>query len=128
MISPRLVANLVLANVFAGAAILYRYPPGPHTLYPECPFFRLTHHLCPGCGATRAMYALLHGRLFEAFHYNALLMALVPFLLAYFAVAYWRAITQKEFSWPQIPAPAPKYVVLLVSAFALIRLAVQQTL
>jgi len=121
MISPRLTANLILANLFAGAALLYRFPPGPNTFYPQCPVFRFTHLYCPGCGATRALAALLHGRLAEAFHYNALLMVLLPFLLAYFTLAYWNAMTQERFEWPRIPAPAPKYLLALVSAFALVR-------
>lgn len=128
MISPRLTANLVLANLLAGAALLYRYPPEANTFYPRCPVFRLTHLYCPGCGATRALAALVHGGLVEAFHYNALLTVLLPFLLAYFALAYWKATTQKRFEWPQIPAPAPKYLLLLASAFALLRNVLQPSL
>lgn len=124
MISPRLTANLVLANLLAGAALLYRDPPGPHTFYPQCPIFRLTHLYCPGCGATRAIAALLHGRLAEAFHYNALLTVLLPFLIAYFALAYWKAMTRERFEWPQIPAFAPKYLLMLASLFALLRIAI----
>jgi Protein of unknown function (DUF2752) len=128
MISPRLTANLVLANLLAGAALLYRYPPEANTLYPQCPVFRLTHLYCPGCGATRALAALLHCRLVEAFHHNALLVVMSPFLLSYFALAYWKAMTQKRFEWPQIPAPAPKYMLLLASAFALLRNVIQASL
>lgn len=128
MISPRFTANLVLANLLSGAALLYRYPPEANTFYPQCPVFRWTHLYCPGCGATRALAALVHGRLIDAFHYNALLTVMLPFLLAYFALTYWKATTQKRFEWPQIPAPAPKYMLLLASAFALLRNVIQPSL
>lgn len=37
-----------------------------------CPFRTLTSWDCPGCGATRAGLAVLHGRLILALHNNAL--------------------------------------------------------
>src|SRR5689334_25389377 len=43
--------------------------------YPQCVFKQATGLDCPGCGATRAMHALLHGRVGEAFRYNAMLFA-----------------------------------------------------
>lgn len=32
---------------------------------------------CPGCGGTRAIIALLHGRVLEAFRYNALVVVCI---------------------------------------------------
>lgn len=37
-----------------------------------CPFHDATGLDCPGCGATRACFNLLHGRVVTALHYNAL--------------------------------------------------------
>src|SRR6266849_5239206 len=79
-----------------GALTLYLFPPEENTFYPQCPIFRLTHLYCPGCGATRALAALLHGRLTEALHYNALLVLLLPFLLVYFAGVYWNAVKRNQ--------------------------------
>lgn len=49
--------------------------------FPRCPFYVLTHALCPGCGSQRALSALLHGQLAEALHDNVLLVAFLPLLL-----------------------------------------------
>ncbi len=86
----------------AGAAIfLYAVDPNQHAVYPQCLLYNATGIYCAGCGATRALHALLHGRFLEALHDNALFMSLLP-LLIYFAGTYalkaWR-----DNAWPQIP-------------------------
>lgn len=45
-----------------------------------CPVHELTGAWCPGCGATRASWFLLHGHLGDALRYNALLLPAVAFL------------------------------------------------
>ena len=47
-----------------------------------CPVHELTGGWCPGCGATRASWFVLHGELGAAFRYNALLLPAVLFLVA----------------------------------------------
>ncbi len=70
-------ANLVMLAGIAGAALLYRFPPEKYSFYPVCPIHQYLHLYCPGCGSTRALAALLHGRVIEAMHYNPLFVALV---------------------------------------------------
>lgn len=41
-----------------------------------CVFYETTGLYCPGCGSGRAIYALLHGRIREAFFHNPLLFLL----------------------------------------------------
>ncbi len=53
---------------------------------PRCLFNALTGYDCPGCGSQRAIHALLHGRVGEAWGYNAALFFAVP-LIAVYAVA-----------------------------------------
>ena len=60
----------------AGAWILFTFPPTSSRFYPQCTFHQITGLLCPGCGTTRALHALLHGRIAEAFAFNPMLFAL----------------------------------------------------
>lgn len=99
----RWVANGAAFGGLAAAFLLLRFPPEKSAFYPRCPVFSLFHVLCPGCGGTRALAALLHGDLAGALHWNALIVLLLPFACWFFSVCYWRANFRKEFSWPAIP-------------------------
>lgn len=48
---------------------------------PKCLFHELTGLECPGCGSQRMLHALLHGNIIEAWHYNALFVAMIPILI-----------------------------------------------
>jgi hypothetical protein len=66
-------AAIILAAVAAGiAATVFFFNPSANNFYPVCQFHRLTGLNCPGCGMTRALYALLHGNFSTALHDNAL--------------------------------------------------------
>ena len=119
--SVRARANAILAGLIACATIVYRFPPGQYKFYPQCPVYRYIHLYCPGCGATRALAALLHGRLAEAAHYNVLLLALLPFLLAYFLFAYWAALRHNCVVWPPVPARAVHCLLVIVAIFTVVR-------
>jgi len=72
--------------VFAGGClvavgVLILFNPVDSPWFPPCPFRTLTGWYCPGCGSTRALYYLLHGRIDRAFGYNMLMVASLPFLL-----------------------------------------------
>lgn len=69
------VAGLAVILVF-----VYQVDPGVSALYPPCPVHYLTGLFCPGCGSLRALHALLHGRLMEAFSMNALMVISLPLL------------------------------------------------
>ncbi len=57
------------------------------TVFPPCPLHLSTGLWCPGCGATRASFLLLHGDVAGALHFNALWVVLAPLAL-YQAVAF----------------------------------------
>src|SRR5687767_2173685 len=69
-----LASAIVMA---AGAWILYTFPPQSHSFYPPCVFRAMTGLLCPGCGSTRALHALLHGHVGEALTLNPFLFAVM---------------------------------------------------
>jgi hypothetical protein len=80
------------------AAFLYAVNPSQHAVYPQCLLYRATGFYCAGCGATRALYALLHGRPLEALHDNALFVAALPWVAALAGLYLVDAWQRQE--WP----------------------------
>ena len=67
------------------------------------------------------MAALLHGRLYEAMHWNALVVLLLPLAGAFFAGSYWRAVQKGEFRWPAVPDAVLKVLLVGICIFTLAR-------
>ena len=122
MISARTAVNFFASAGVAGAAILYHFSPQEYPFYPRCPFFALTHHYCPGCGATRAIAELLHGHVSAALHFNGAVTLLFPFLLGYFAIVYWTALRENRIEWPTVPAWSWKLALTCLAAFGFARM------
>lgn len=70
----------VVLVLLTAIAILYNFNPET-TVYPPCFFKKLTGFECPGCGAARACYHLLHGNFLHAVSYNALLIFFLPVIV-----------------------------------------------
>jgi hypothetical protein len=81
--------------------IFLRFPPGQYSFYPECPFNGFFHLQCPGCGATRAVAALLHGDIAAAIHFNALVSLLFPAAIVYGVALYIRFLKRVPIRCPQ---------------------------
>ena len=95
---------LLLAAAGAGlagvAATIFFLNPATHHFYPVCQFHRLTGLNCPGCGATRSAYALLHGEWRAAVRDNALFVAGLVWLAlrgGWFALNRWRGRANGDF-------------------------------
>ena len=73
------------AAAAAGAAALYLYLFTPQGVPLVCIFHSITGLYCPGCGAGRACYSILHGRFLDAFCYNPLMTVLLPLIGLYIA-------------------------------------------
>ncbi len=41
---------------------------------PPCAFYAVTGYYCPGCGGTRAVFALAHGHILRSFLYNPVVL------------------------------------------------------
>src|SRR5476651_1521895 len=78
-----------MAIVGAGAFVFF-FNPSTHGFYPVCVFHQLTGLNCPGCGMTRAFYALLHGNFLPALKDNALFIFTIAFLGARGAKYFFR--------------------------------------
>ena len=81
-----LTLSVLLVLGAAACIVLLLVPPGsPHAKWlPKCMFHQLTGLYCPGCGATRALSAMLHGDVKASLHNNLLLfplLGLVVFLI-----------------------------------------------
>jgi hypothetical protein len=111
----RWFAHALLASAVVLGLALAIHPPTQQSFYPQCPIHQYLGLECPGCGATRALAALLHGHLAEALRLNALFVLLLPFALAAGLNLYRRALRERIFRWPQ-PDPRALYATLAIAA------------
>lgn len=64
-------------------ALLVAFDPNAvNSIFPPCLFHTFSGLYCPGCGATRALHAILHGDLALAWTMNPLLVLALPTVLA----------------------------------------------
>lgn len=80
-----LAIGLTAVWVSLSLLMLLLVDPNQASPFPDCIFRASTGYLCPGCGATRAVHALLHLEFWRALRMNALLivsMPIVPLLIA----------------------------------------------
>jgi hypothetical protein len=120
-------AGIVLGVVvLGGGAMIFFFNPATHTFYPVCWFHQSTGLNCPGCGATRALYALLHGEWRTALRDNALFVAGMIALAmrgSWFAANRLRGRRNGEFFpaqwlWPLLALALVFTVLRNLSAFA----------
>ena len=113
-------ATPIAALAFA-TAILLRFPPERYAFYPQCPFHQLFNLQCPGCGTTRALFALLHGDIVAAIHFNAFAAAFFP-LAASYAIFTYEKYLKREPIRPPTFRPATVYAALGITlVFGVIR-------
>jgi hypothetical protein len=90
------------ATAAIALAVLLRYfPPSRHAFYPPCPFHTLLGILCPGCGVTRALAALMAGQWAEAARQNLPAVALAPALALGAALEFYSALRWNR--WRELP-------------------------
>ncbi len=107
------ITALATAVVAAVVAFYYSYSPADN-LSPKCLFRLLTGYDCPGCGAQRALHAMLHGRVAEAWRLNPFLFFAVP-AAVFFIVAEWQ-----RRRWPRLYAACfrPWVMILCLAAIS----------
>lgn len=54
------------------------FDPTTFPFFPRCFFHALTGFECPGCGTSRALHAIVHGKIIAAFSYNPILFLAIP--------------------------------------------------
>lgn len=90
---------LGLFGLAAALVVLYRVDPAGSPYYPKCALHELTGWHCPGCGATRAAYALLHGRLAEALRYNPLIFVVLAAVVIVLPWTAGRRFVARHVGW-----------------------------
>lgn len=72
-------------GLIAAAAAVFLYPMLQRVRLPPCWFHLISGYYCPGCGGTRAVRALLHGRLLQSAWYHPF-VPYAAFLYLYFMI------------------------------------------
>ena len=120
--TPRRLALLALsAGLAAGVVLFLRAPTGTGRIYPPCVWHAATGTHCPGCGITRALHELLHGRVFAAFGYNA--AGLLVFLATATVLARpgWTALRENRWAPPVLPRRTAAWLLAGGLLWALLR-------
>ncbi len=91
---------LMVGGVAAVAvgALIWRIEPRGQFFFPRCWLHETTGLLCPGCGSTRALHALLNGEFRAAWRFNPLAVLALP-LCGAFAIRQVRGVWTGRW-WP----------------------------
>ena len=122
--SASIQGMLFLAMILTGSgAMFYLYLVRSGIVVPRmCDVYRLTGFYCPGCGAGRASYSLLHGRFLDAFCYNPVMTVLLPLLALYVAArAIDWAITGGDHIDQKISVKFVAGILIFVLLFGIVR-------
>lgn len=109
MVLKKVIAFALTAAVVCAFAY-FGDPNSRYSLLPDCPVREFLGIYCPGCGATRALHALLHLRITEALSQNALFVLMVP---AVCAMVVFPDIAKRRYT--------PHIALLLIAVFAVLR-------
>jgi Protein of unknown function (DUF2752) len=121
LLRRRLLTAAGAALVLIGVAVLYSFPPTEHSFYPRCLFYMATGWHCPGCGATRCAYALVHGDVAQAAAYNLLLLFYLPYLMATAFNACWHAVVGRPAFRGRLPAWTIMATAILLVVYWVVR-------
>jgi hypothetical protein len=121
LMKPRTFTGMALTGLFAALVVIYRFPPTEYSFYPRCPIYLATHWLCPGCGSTRALHALLHLDFPVAFHYNALFTLLFPWVSLWLGFICYRTLRYDQFPNLAIPRRVTTWLIAAVVLFTVVR-------
>ena len=86
MIKKFVTVAIIYLLLLSGAIFLFFHNPSVGRGFFPCPILFFTGFYCPGCGATRELYSLLHGEIYQAFRFNPALFILLPGI-AYYIIA-----------------------------------------
>ena len=94
--------------------IIYLIVGEQFNIFLKCPIHLLTKLYCPGCGSTRMLKSLMHGKFYQAFRFNPLLFVMIPLYLVYLII---NLIAEKKGTVPITKKFEPKIWYFLISVF-----------
>ena len=80
-----------------------------------CFFYKVTSFYSPGCGFTRAVFALLHFDIYQVLRYNLLIVIYIPLILY---CLFFKFILKKEYHIPNFILYA---ILILACLFGVLR-------
>lgn len=81
--AKRLLAVFLLLMAFIIFLLTYKYLKIKYNISIPCIIHEITGLFCPGCGITRAIFALLELDIKKAIKYNILIIIIFPFIIIY---------------------------------------------
>lgn len=69
--------------VLAGILLIIVLHISVPQIIPACPFYEATGYYCPGCGGTRAVMALFHGKIAASLYYHPFVIYMIVYYAAY---------------------------------------------
>jgi hypothetical protein len=114
---------LAALSLFAitGIALLRLFDPAHSFVFPPCPLHYFTGFYCPGCGSLRAMHALLHGDLRQAWAMNALTVILLPFICYGLVSEIHRHFRGRPLPGTMVPANWIRVLCVVIVLFGIAR-------
>ena len=107
--------------LLSALAVVYTFSPTEYAFYPRCLIYATTHWLCPGCGSTRALHALLHSDVRSALHYNALFTLVAPVVFGWLGFCCYRVMRYDRLPQLTIPRELTACMVAVVLLFTIAR-------
>lgn len=110
-----------MLGLAAGVVLLRIFNPATSGLFPPCPLHYLTGIYCPGCGSLRALHALLHGDIRQAWAMNPLTIVVLPFILYGLASQVWLQFRGKGLPQVVLPANSIRALGVAIVLFGIVR-------
>lgn len=117
----RLVGAVLTLGLAAGCWLWLRDPQTAPGLFPPCVWRAATGTHCPGCGITRALHDLLHGRVLAALGHNALGLLVLLATAALLARPVWTTLRENRWTPPILPRHTARWLLLGGLVWAVLR-------
>lgn len=86
-----------------------------------CLFYKITGFYCPGCGASRMLYSLVRGELYQAFRFNPLLFLFFPWFVLGGVIHCYSSFVLKKNLLAKIPNFVWYFLAILFLAYGMMR-------